>query len=71
MLSIPLQIGPAQILIVLIVIAIIGLIPAIWGMNVTKKKGQPKGLGFLLGFVFSLVGVIICYVLPDKTKSSD
>ena len=59
-------IGAPQIILILIVSSIISILPAIWGMNVCKKKGQPKGLGFLLGFVFSLVGVIICYILPDK-----
>ena len=60
------MIGPVQFIIILIACLIVYILPAIWGMNVCKKKGQPKVLGFLLGLVFSLVGVIICYVLPDK-----
>ena len=62
------MIGLPQIILILVVGSIFALLPAIWGMMVAKKKGQPKGLGFLLGFVFSLMGVIICYVLPDKNK---
>jgi len=61
------MIGLPQIILIFVV-SIIVFAPAFWGMNIAKKKGQPKGLGFLLGLVFSLMGVIICYVLPDKNN---
>ena len=61
------QLGGPQIILILLTF-IPALLFGFWGMKVAQKKGHPKALGFLLGLVFSLVGIIVCYILPDKNK---
>jgi hypothetical protein len=39
-----------------------------WGMKVLVRKGYDAWLGFVLGFFLTWIGIIICYVIPDKSK---
>jgi hypothetical protein len=37
-----------------------------WGSKIVTKKGYPAIVGWLLGFFVSCIGIIICFILPDK-----
>ena len=50
----------------LIIILIPGLITGFLGRYISKQKGRNPMEGFLLGFFFSLIGVIISLFLPNK-----
>tara|TARA_B100000242_G_scaffold21127_1_gene12810 strand:+ start:1196 stop:1390 length:195 start_codon:yes stop_codon:yes gene_type:complete len=50
----------------LIILLIPGLITGFLGRYISKQKGRNPMEGFLLGFFFSLIGVIISLFLPNK-----
>ena len=45
---------------------ILGLITGFLGRYISKQKGRSTKEGFLLGFFFSFLGVIISLFLPNK-----
>jgi hypothetical protein len=44
----------------------VAIITGFFGRYVAKQKGRSTTEGFLLGFLFSLIGVIVVAVLPKK-----
>ena len=54
---------------VLLIFMIPGLITGFLGRYISKQKGRSTKEGFLLGFFFSLLGVIISLFLPSKNKN--
>tara|TARA_B100000579_G_scaffold265539_1_gene219004 strand:+ start:324 stop:599 length:276 start_codon:yes stop_codon:yes gene_type:complete len=47
---------------------IVAIIMGILGRYVAKEKNRSKAEGFWLGFLFSILGVIIVALLPTKDK---
>jgi uncharacterized membrane protein YeaQ/YmgE (transglycosylase-associated protein family) len=52
----------------LLVVIVLGIVTGIIGKWIAKKKGRSEGEGFWLGFLLSIVGLIIEGVLPKITK---
>lgn len=52
-----------------ILILILGIATGILGMYVASQKNRSRWEGFLLGFIFSLLGVIVVVLLPTKSRS--
>ena len=47
---------------------ILAIIMGLLGRYVAKEKNRSKAEGFWLGFLFSILGVIIVALLPTKEK---
>jgi hypothetical protein len=39
-----------------------------WGYKIATKKGYAVWIGLVLAFFLGLIGIIILYVLPDKSR---
>ena len=52
----------------LLFVIVLGIVTGIIGKWIAKKKGRSEGEGFWLGFLLSIVGLIIEGVLPKITK---
>lgn len=50
----------------MIVLLISAVVTGFLGRYVAKEKGREAAEGFILGFLFSLIGVIVEAVLPSK-----
>lgn len=40
---------------------------SLWGMSLAIHKGYAEWLGFLLGLVLNLIGILILYILPRRS----
>jgi len=40
-----------------------------WGMNLTKEKGYPIWVGFVLVLFLNIIGIIILLLLPIHSKN--
>jgi len=47
---------------------IIWILCAFWGHSIMVKKNQDGVTGALLGGLLGLIGIIICYCIPEKPK---
>jgi len=56
--------GIGAVIHVLLILSVIWLLPALVGYAIAREKGRGGLEGFLLGFVFSYLGVIIACLLP-------
>jgi len=52
----------------LIITFIVALIT--WGMNLTKEKGYPIWVGFVLALFLNIIGIIILLLMPIREKKS-
>jgi hypothetical protein len=50
----------------MIVLLISAVVTGFLGRYVAKEKGREAAEGFILGFLFSLIGVIVEAILPSK-----
>ena len=50
---------------------ILAIIMGILGRYVAKEKNRSKSEGFWIGFLFSILGVIIVALLPTKEKKEE
>lgn len=39
-----------------------------WGSNVMDKKGRSGLVGFLLGFLLGILGIVICFMHTNKNE---
>ena len=53
-------------LVFILPVIVLGLITGFLGRYISKQKGRSTKEGFLLGFFFSFLGVIISLFLPNK-----
>lgn len=44
----------------------VGVAIGAWGSHIAEKKNRSKNFGFLLGFFFGILGLIILIFLPTK-----
>jgi hypothetical protein len=51
----------------LIITSIVALIA--WGMNLTKEKGYPIWIGFVLVLFLNIIGIIILLLIPTHSKN--
>jgi hypothetical protein len=51
----------------LIITFIVALIS--WGMNLTKEKGYPIWVGFVLVLFLNIIGIIILLLMPIHSKN--
>ncbi|MGC6480108.1 MAG: hypothetical protein ACON42_07005 [Flavobacteriaceae bacterium] len=51
----------------------VGVLMGAWGNYISEKKGRSRLLGFSLGFLFGIIGVIVMYFIPavEAEDSSD
>ena len=56
-----------------LLVTLVGLAVAIailyWGYRIAKKRGYPAWLGLVLAFFLGLIGILILYLLPAKTRA--
>ena len=50
---------------------IISTLIGIWGAANMSKKGNSVLLGFLLGLLLNVVGIIIIHTIPDEVELRD
>jgi hypothetical protein len=50
----------------LIITSIVALIT--WGMNISKEKGYPIWVGFVLVLFLNIIGIIILLLIPIHSK---
>lgn len=48
----------------------IGVSLGAWGAYLAEKKNRSRQLGFLLGFFFGIIGVLILILLIEKKPNS-
>ena len=48
----------------------IGVALGSWGVYLAEKKNRSRQLGFLLGFFFGIIGILILILLIDKKPNS-
>lgn len=48
----------------------IGVALGSWGAYLAEKKNRSRQLGFLLGFFFGIIGILILILLIDKKPNS-
>ena len=48
----------------------IGVALGAWGAYLAEKKNRSRQLGFLLGFVFGIIGILILILLIEKKPNS-
>ena len=53
----------------LILAIVVCMVTGFLGRYVAKEKNRSSSEGFILGFLFNLLGVIIVALLPSKEKS--
>jgi uncharacterized membrane protein YeaQ/YmgE (transglycosylase-associated protein family) len=46
----------------------VGVATGAWAAYVMEKKGHPRGMGFLLGFLLGMIGVLIAYLWKSKVQ---
>jgi len=56
-------------LIIVLVAIVISIAIIYWGWKIAQKKGYSPWIGFLLAFFLGLIGIIILYVMPDKSTA--
>lgn len=49
-----------------VLMVIIWVIMAFIGMSMAKKRGRSKSLGFFLGLILGLIGIIIIAIMGEK-----
>lgn len=52
-----------------IISLVIWILLGIWGSNIMEKKGRSGVVGFIVGALLGLIGILILYLLSDNTKS--
>lgn len=55
----------------LFVYLVAGLVFGLIGAGIADSKGRPRLEGFILGFVLSLIGLLVCMVLTPITPATD
>ena len=50
---------------------LLSIATALIGRYVSKEKGKNTTLGFLLGFFFNLMGVLIIAMMPSKIDNNN
>jgi hypothetical protein len=58
--------GAIAAFIIVIIVMAIWAVFLFWGWKVAKGKGYSPWIGLALAFFLGLIGIIICYVLPQK-----
>jgi|TARA_B110000438_G_C15755506_1_gene624902 hypothetical protein len=48
----------------------IGVALGSWGAYLAEKKNRSRQLGFLLGFFFGIIGILILILLIEKKPNS-
>tara|TARA_B100001142_G_C14089620_1_gene560775 strand:- start:531 stop:710 length:180 start_codon:yes stop_codon:yes gene_type:complete len=48
----------------------IGVALGAWGAYLAEKKNRSRQLGFLLGFFFGIIGILILILLIEKKPNS-
>jgi|TARA_B110000914_G_C15310904_1_gene375626 hypothetical protein len=56
---------------VIIILIALSLIMGFLGRYVAMEKNRSAAEGFLIGFLFSILGIIIIALLPTKEKKSE
>ena len=49
----------------------LGVATSALGGYITEKKGRTQRFGFIIGFLFGLIGVLGLLLMSDKSKNDD
>ncbi len=49
----------------------VGVATGALGAYVAERRGRPRAFGFILGFFFGILGILVVYLLPNKKAGGE